>query len=313
MLAKFELYLRDMEKIVKVNTVSDYNKLIGVDTHNPLASLINFEKILPFSYSKKYLGIYAIFLKDIKCGDITYGCLPYDYEEGSLIFISPRQVYGIDSNNILRKPTGYALVFHPDLLKGTHLSTTIKDYTFLTYQVREALHLSKKERKTIVSCLEKIEEEIEHPIDDHSKTLIVSNIELLLNYCMRYYQRQFNTRKNDNMDLLLRFEKLLDSYISSGLAFELGFPSVTYCAQQLGLSANYFGDLIKKETGNTALDYIHTKVIDEAKIKISANRLSIHEISLDLGFKYPQHFTRLFKSKTGITPQQYKTKICCTP
>lgn len=172
--------------------------------------------------------------------------------------------------------------------------------------MNEALHLSKRERQTIVENLKKIAEEIEHNIDKHSKTLIVSNIELFLNYCMRYYDRQFITRSNANKDVLVRFEQLLNDYFDSGKGQSLGLPSVTWCAEQLNLSPNYFGDLVKKETGSTALDYIQNKLINEAKTRIFDISKTINEVASDLGFKYQQHFTRLFKQRTGLTPNEYR-------
>jgi AraC-like DNA-binding protein len=253
------------------------------------------------------LGVYAVFLKNIRCGNMTYGCQLYDYEDGTMVFVSPGQIYGIDSEGVAIKPSGYALVFHPDLIKGTHLGKTIKNYTFFSYEVNEALHLSKKERKTLVEAFEKIAEEIEQNIDKHSKTLIVSNIELFLNYCMRFYDRQFITRNHVNKDILMRFEQVLKDYFKSDKAITSGLPTVAYCADQMHLSANYFGDLIKKETGNTALDYIQSKVIDEAKEKIFDASKSINEIATELGFKYQQHFSRLFKQKTGVTPNEYRS------
>jgi len=224
----------------------------------------------------------------------------------TLVFIAPGQVYGIDSNGQTIKPRGRALVFHPDLIAGTHLGKHIKDYSFFSYEVNEALHLSKKERATINDCLEKIDAEIDLNIDKHSKTLIVSNIELLLNYCSRFYDRQFITRNHVNKDILVRFEKLLSDYFKSGKARTLGLPTVAYCAEQLHVSANYFGDLVKKESGSTALDYIQSKLIDEAKGKLFDPDKSINEIADELGFKYQQHFTRLFKQKVGITPNEYR-------
>jgi len=252
------------------------------------------------------MGIYAVFMKNIKCGDITYGCQPYDYEDGTLVFVAPGQVYGIDSKGKVTKPSGYALVFHPDLLAGTHLGKMMKEYSFFSYGVNEALHLSKKERDTIVDCFEKIRTEIDQNIDKHSKTLIVSNIELFLNYCMRFYDRQFITRNNENKDILVRFENLLYDYFKSGKAKNLGLPSVAYCAEMLHLSPNYFGDLIKKETGNTALDFIQSRLIEEAKVKIFEGNTSFGEIAYQLGFKYQQHFTRIFKQKTGVTPNEFR-------
>jgi AraC-like DNA-binding protein len=296
-----------MEQVSRIDTVGQYNAYVGVDTQHPLVSVVNFNEVPTIQHFRHYMGVYAVFLKNIKCGNMTYGCQPYDYEDGTLVFVSPGQVYGIDSNGQAMKPSGYALVFHPDLIKGTHLGKVIKDYSFFSYDVHEALHLSKKERKTIEDTLRKIAEEIEQNIDKHSKTLIVSNIELFLNYCMRFYDRQFITRNNANKDILVRFEELLNSYFESGKAKSEGLPSVAYCADQLHLSPNYFGDLIKKETGNTALDHIQSKLIDEAKVKIFDAGKSINDISGELGFKYQQHFTRLFKLKTGMTPNEYRS------
>lgn len=295
-----------MEQVERYDTVKQYNDSMGVDTLHPLVSVVNFNEIPTVQNFRRYMGIYAVFLKNIKCGDMRYGCQPYDYEDGTLVFVSPGQIYGIDSKGEAIKPSGYGLVFHPDFIKGTNLGKHIKDYTFLSYEVNEALHLSKKERKTIVHCFEKIAEEIDQNIDKHSKTLIVSNIELLLNYCQRFYDRQFITRSNVNSDILVRFEKLLNDYFKSDKTLLLGLPSVSYCADQLHLSPNYFGDLIKKETGSTALDYIQSKLIDEAKERIFDHSKSINEIASELGFKYQQHFTRFFKQKTGITPNEYR-------
>jgi AraC-like DNA-binding protein len=295
-----------MEHVQKIDTVRQYNDMLGVDTLHPLVSVINFDELPPVINTRMHLGIYAVFMKNIKCGDIRYGCQPYDYEDGTLIFIGPGQTYGIDGKGQAIKPSGYALVFHPDLITGTHLGKTIKDYTFFSYEVTEALHLSKKERTAIVDCFKKIDTEIDQNIDKHSKTLIVSNIELLLNYCMRFYDRQFITRGNVNKDILVRFENLLNGYLQSDMPQNLGLPSVAYCADQLHLSANYFGDLIKKETGNTALDYIQSKLIQEAKSNLFDTSKSMNDIAFRLGFKYQQHFTRLFKQKTGMTPNEYR-------
>ena len=295
-----------MKDVERIDTVRQYNESMGVDTLHPLVSVVNFDEIPTYQYFRRYMGVYAVFLKYIKCGDMRYGCQPYDYEDGTLVFISPGQVYGIDSKGEIIKPSGKALVFHPDLIVGTHLGKHIKDYSFFSYGVNEALHLSKKERATINDCFEKISSEIDLNIDKHSKTLIVSNIELFLNYCMRFYDRQFLTRTNANNDFLVRFENLLNGYFKSDLTRNLGLPSVAWCAEQLHLSPNYFGDLIKKETGNTALDYIQSKLIDEAKIKIFDPFKSINNIADELGFKYQQHFTRLFKQRTGMTPNEYR-------
>lgn len=301
-----------MEQVERIDTVKQYNNWIGVDTLHPLVTVVNFNEMPAVQYFRKYMGVYAVFFKNIKCGDMRYGCQSYDYEDGTLIFVSPGQVYGIDSKGMITKPSGYALVFHPDLIAGTHLGKNIKDYSFFSYEVNEALHLSKKERSMIIDCLEKISFEIEQNIDNHSKTLIVSNIELFLNYCRRFYDRQFITRSDVNKDILMRFENLLNDYFQSDKAQTFGLPGVAYCAEQLHLSPNYFGDLIKKETGQTALDYIQSRLINEAKGKMADSSISINDISFQLGFKYQQHFTRLFKQKTGMTPNDYRHLLCVT-
>lgn len=198
------------------------------------------------------------------------------------------------------------MVFHPDLITGTSLGKTIKDYSFFSYQVNEALHLSKKESTIIKDSFDKIATEIELNIDKHSKSLIVSNIELFLKYCMRFYDRQFITRNHINSDILSRFEQLLNDFFTLGKPALIGLPSVAYFADQLNLSANYFGDLIKKETGNTALEYIQSKLIELAKEKILEPNKTITEVSDELGFKYQQHFTRLFKQKIGMAPVEFK-------
>ena len=296
-----------MEKVERIDTVKQYNNWIGVDTLHPLVSVINFNEIPSVQHFRRYMGVYAVFLKNIKCGDMIYGNHPYDYEDGTLVFVAPGQVYGIDSKGVATKPSGYALIFHPDLIASTHLGKLIKEYSFFSYETNEALHLSKKEKETIVDSFEKIKTEIDQNIDKHSKTLIVSNIELFLNYCMRFYDRQFITRVNVNKDILARFEELLNEYFRSGKSQTSGLPSVAYCAEELHLSPNYFGDLIKKETGNTALDFIQSRVIEEAKVKIFDANTSLGEIAYQLGFKYQQHFTRLFKQKTGVTPNEYRS------
>jgi len=298
-----------MEKVSKIDTVKQYNNYLKVDTLHPLVSVVNFDKTPAIQYYRYYMGIYAVFLKDIHCGDMVYGCQNYDYDDGTLVFISPGQVYGVNSNGKLMKPTGYALIFHPDLIKGTSLANNIKGYSFFSYEVNESLHLSKKERKTIVDCLIKIQEEIEQNIDKHSKTLIVSNIELFLNYCQRFYDRQFITRNIANKDVLIRFENLLNDYFKAGKGIDLGLPTVAYCAEELHLSPNYFGDLIKKETGSTASDYIQLRLIDEAKTKIFDASKTINDVATELGFKYQQHFTRLFKQKTGVTPNEFRNSL----
>jgi AraC family transcriptional regulator, transcriptional activator of pobA len=298
-----------MENIRRFETVYDYNVFNNNETLHPLVSVVDLSKASPRQGSRMYFGFYTVFLKDVKCGDLVYGRNIYDYQEGTLVFLAPGQVAGMNSNGETYQPKGYALIFHADLLQGTHLGRHIQDYSFFGYQSNEALHLSERERKIILDCFAKIEYELEHAIDKHSKKLIVSNIELFLNYCIRFYDRQFITRNDAHKGILLRFENLLNEYFSTDKPQTIGLPSVAYCASELNLSAKYFGDLIKKETGKTAQDYIQSKVIDVAKERIFDENKTISEIAYDLGFKYPQHFTRLFKQRVGKSPNEYRTSL----
>jgi len=295
-----------MDNMKRFETISDYNAFNNNETLHPLVSVVNLSKASPRQGSKMYFGFYTIFLKDVKCGDLVYGRDTYDYQEGTLVFLAPGQVAGINSNGETYQPKGYALVFHPDLVHGTPLGKHIQDYTFFGYQSKEALHLSERERRIVLDCFSKIEYELEHAIDKHSKRLIVSNIELFLNYCVRFYDRQFITRDNVHRGILEKFEDLLNGYFLSDKPQTIGLPSVAYCANELNLSANYFGDLIKKETGKSAQEYIQSKLIDVAKEKIFDHNKSVSEIAYELGFKYPQHFTRLFKQRVGQTPNVYR-------
>jgi AraC-like DNA-binding protein len=238
---------------------------------------------------------------------LVYGRHAYDYQEGTLVFIAPGQVAGVNSKGETYQPKGYALVFHPDLIYGTSLGKHIHDYTFFGYQSNEALHISERERQIVLDCFSKIEFELKQSLDKHSKTLIVNNIELFLNYCVRFYDRQFITREKVQKDILQKFESLLNHYFQSDKPQTIGLPSVAYCAEQMYLSANYFGDLIKKETGKSAQEYIQLKLMDIAKEKIFDTSKSISEVAYELGFKYPQHFTRLFKQRVGYTPNEYRT------
>jgi AraC-like DNA-binding protein len=253
-------------------------------------------------------GFYVVFLKEIRCGDLKYGISNYDYEQGTLVFLAPGQVIGSRGEEWYQ-PQGVALVFHADFIHGTSLARQMNNYSFFSYTTNEALHLSERERQIIIECFSKIRYELEHGVDKHSKTLIASNIELFLNYCVRFYDRQFITRDTANKGILERFETLLNDFFTSDKPQEIGLPSVAYCANELNLSANYFGDLIKKETGKSANEYIHLKLIDAAKGKIVDARKSVSEIAYELGFKYPQHFTRVFKQQTGVTPQEYRSSL----
>jgi AraC family transcriptional regulator, transcriptional activator of pobA len=295
-----------MENLRRFETIHDYNEFNNNDTLHPLVSVVDLSKADPRTASNMYFGFYTIFLKDVKCGDLKYGRATYDYQEGTLVFIGPGQVVTVDSSGEVYQPKGYALIFHPDLIHGTALGKHMQEYAFFGYQSNEALHLSKRERELILDSFSKINFELEHPIDKHSKRLIVSNIEILLNYCIRFYERQFVTREKVNLGILERLELLLNDYYHSEKPQVLGLPTVAWCAAELHLSAGYFGDLVKKELGKTAQDYIQSKVIEYAKELIFDQQKSVNQIAFELGFKYPQHFTRLFKQRVGKTPVEYR-------
>lgn len=294
------------ETITRIRSISEYNDLFGIETLHPLVTVIDFSKCPLVRHHRNMFDFYVIFLKDTKCGDLIYGKQTYDYQEGTIVTLGPGQVVGSVDNGEMFQPKGYALCFHPDLIHGTSLGRHIREYTFFSYDVHEALHISERERHVIDDCLVQIKQEIEHNIDRMSKRLITKNIELFLDYCLRFYERQFITREHVNHDILTQFEHLLDNYYTSGQARREGLPSVKYCASKLRLSPNYFGDLIKKETGLTATEHIQNYLINQSKELILDPTQSIRQVAYNLGFQYPQHFTRMFKRIMGVTPNEYK-------
>ena len=299
-----------MDKILNLDSVDLYNKLYGLETLNPLVSVIDLNKatssvdLIRFNY-----GIYALYLKLEKACDIKYGRQTYDYQEGTIVCLAPGQTAETNPTTDKVQVNAHGILFHPDLLRGTSLGKNIKKYTFFSYEVNEALHLSEEERSIVMDCLKIIRMELEHGVDKHSKTLLVNHIELLLNYCMRFYERQFITRGKTNRDVLTRFENLLDEYFESTLAEQDGLPTVKYFADKLCLSSNYFGDMFKKETGKSPQEYIQEKVIELAKERISGTADTVSQIAYSLGFQYPQHFCRLFKKRVGYTPSEYRAQI----
>ena len=299
-----------MDKILNLDSVDLYNKLYGLETLNPLVSVIDLNKatssvdLIRFNY-----GIYALYLKLEKACDIKYGRQTYDYQEGTIVCFAPGQTAETNPTTDKVQVNAHGILFHPDLLRGTSLGKSIKKYTFFSYEVNEALHLSEEERSIVMDCLKIIRMELEHGVDKHSKTLLVNHIELLLNYCMRFYERQFITRGKTNRDVLTRFENLLNEYFESALAEQDGLPTVKYFADKLCLSSNYFGDMFKKETGKSPQEYIQEKVIELAKERISNTADTVSQIAYSLGFQYPQHFCRLFKKRVGYTPSEYRAQI----
>ena len=295
-----------MDKIIRLDTVDDYNKLFGFETRHPLVSVVDLKDAtqVPKRVTVNY-GIYAVFLKDTRCGTLRYGRQKYDYQEGTVTSFAPGQVVETEMDENV-KPAARGVLFHPDIIKGTSLGQEIRSYSFFSYSSNEALHLSLREREIFSDCLDKISLELDHSIDRLSKRLISRNIQLLLDYCLRFYERQFITRAEANGTVLSRFENLLDEYFENSSAQTEGLPTVRYFADKVCLSPNYFGDLVKKETGKTPQEYIQNKIIDLAKEMIIGTDKTVSEIAYELGFQYSQHFSRIFKKNVGCTPLEYR-------
>ena len=279
----------------------------GKATH-PLIAIIDTANIV-FGEELQGLKIssdlYSIALKDASCG-LDYGRKPYDFNEGVLFFSAPKQVFTVTKVQNLNKIKGWMLYFHPDLIRNTKLGSKIDDYTFFNYEVNEALHLSEKEQSVLNNLVKIIENEIEERIDNHSQQVLVSNIELILSYSFRFYERQFNTRFAQNTDIVSKVETLLKDYYKTHNLIETGQPSIDYLASECHLSGNYLSDLLSKETGRSAKDHINDFLIEKAKNLLISSTDSVSGIAYSLGFNYPHYFGRIFKKKTGKTPQEYR-------
>ena len=297
-----------MSAILDLKSIDDYNKFLGLETLNPLVSFVDFSNVKVLPHRRKCFNFYGVFLKEKIHGPLAYGRGKYDYQEGTLVFIAPGQVGGIDDDGETLNPQGYALLFHPDLIRNTPLARKMKDYTFFSYEANEALHMSERERQTVFNCFYEIRDELQHAIDKHSRSIITANIEVLLNHCLRFYDRQFVTRKVVNKDVLVRFENLMADYFDSDKPQELGLPSVNWCADQLHFSSNYFGDLVKKETGKSAIEYIHFAIINRVKDLLIGTNKTVSEIAYEVGFQYPHHLSRMFKKVVGCTPNEYRVQ-----
>jgi AraC-like DNA-binding protein len=296
----------------EINTISQAHQSVGLPApKHPLVSVVNtadFKPTVDFRGIKVINNLYQITLKQLGCGNLLYGKNSYDYEEGTLVFTSPGQVTVFEGEMPTESETnnGWTLAFHPDLIRKSNLADKMSQYSFFSYEVNEALHLSDEELSTIEDLLGKIVKEYSQNLDKHSQNLIISNIELLLDYCTRFYDRQFYTRSNLNLDYVSKFEKLLKKYYETEKVDEKGLPNVKYLAGELNFSSSYLSDLLKKETGKTAQEHIHLFVIEKAKNRLLNSKNSISEIGYSLGFEYPQHFSNLFKSKTGLSPSEYR-------
>jgi AraC-like DNA-binding protein len=297
------------EEILRIKSISELHRMLGFEKpKHPLISVIEVPKLKiskEMLHVKTAVNLYYIGMKSADCG-VQYGRHHYDFEEGVLAFHAPNQVFSATSEKEFDKESGFMLFFHPDLIRTTPLGENIDNYSFFSYDVHEALHLSDKEKETINDCVKKIKEEYNERIDNHSQRVIVSTLELFLNYCLRFYERQFNTRTVQNKDIVTRVEQLLKDYYKSGQLTEYGPPSLQYMADKVNLSQNYLSDLLKKETGTSAKDHINEFLVNKAKNLLLSSEDSVSEIAYDLGFNYPHYFSRLFKNKTGLTPQKYR-------
>ena len=293
-----------MNKILKVRNVGDYSRWVGHTDRHPLVSVIDYAKVSPVRHSLNNYSIYGIFFHDEAEIDLAYGCGKYDYKKGTVICVAPGQIGGKEDNGERVMLTGWALLFHPDLLHGTTLEKAIKNYSFFDYRVNEALHMTDEEHGILTSLMRQIRDELRKRHDELQDSIIVGYIELVLNFCQRFYNRQFITRKFDNSDMLMKFDRLLHDYFDGNMQLTLGLPTVQFCADKLCMSSNYFGDMIKKTTGDTASNYIRKYIVKRAKNELATGE-SIARVAYGLGFEYPQHLSRMFKKLTGMTPSDY--------
>lgn len=299
------------KEMIVIGSVDRYNEIFGLETRHPLVSIIDLAKSTTWPTRAWFrYEVYALYLKNVKCGDIKYGRQYYDYQDGTIVCFAPGQITDLEMlPNI--QPNAHGILFHPDLIRGTALGQEIKKYSFFSYETNEALHISEEERQTVMDCLQKITIELEHSIDKHSRRLICANIGLLLDYCMRFYERQFDTRNGVNKDIIVRFEHLLNEYFEGDAPQKQGLPSVKYFADKVFLSANYFGDMVRKQTGKTVSEYIQDKMIELAKEQLMSSNKTMSQIAYEIGFQYPQHLSRMFKRIVGMTPNQFRLTGYC--
>lgn len=294
--------------IVRLDSIDAYNKLYGLETKHPLVTVIDLTKATKVvNHVRMDYDVYALFLKNGANCTLKYGRQPYDYQEGTVVSFSPGQMIGVDTETDEIAPDVIGLMFHPDLLHKTPLASKINEYGFFDYSQREALHLSTDERRIFRQCLGRIKEEITHPVDRHTAEIVSSHIQVMLDYITRFYERQFITRRKVNSDVLNRFESSLKKYLESGQSRE-GLPTVNQFAEEANLTPGYFGDVIKKETGMTAQEIIIRHIVDRAKHRLADSTDDISIIAYELGFQYPQHFSRMFKRVAGLSPRQFREK-----
>lgn len=299
-------------KIIKIDSVSELHKLMGLPKpKHPLVSLVNYKDIQYAAIEdsvKAILNFYTVSIKHNADCKFNYGQNYYDFDEGVLAFMEPGQIAsGTQTGNL--RADGWLLVFHPDLIRNYPIGKNIKNYGFFSYAVNEALHLSESEEAMLGEIFRNIEKEYNHSIDQFSQDVMVSQIELLLNYSNRFYNRQFITRKTASSDLLTKMEILLDEYFGNDKTLESGLPTVHFFAEKLNLSPNYLSDMLRIATGQSTQQHIHNKLIEKAKEALTTTNLSVSEIAYGLGFEHPQSFNKLFKSKVNISPLEYRASF----
>ncbi len=300
-----------MKNIVyKVETISELHKIAGFEKpKHPLVTVIDYSKVAVKDTPESGSFVCSFYTVNFKkhCS-FLYGRQTFDHQEGTLHCTAPEQIITFDRKKEAGSTEGWGLYFHPELIRNTALGKKIHEYSFFTYAENEALHLSEQEKQTLLSLLKQMENEYNTNIDHYSHDLLISNIELLLNYCKRYYGRQFITRTNQNNDIIVRFEGFITDYFSSQKLRNNGIPTVKHCAEAMNLSPNYFSDLLKSETGKNTQEHIHYYMLEKAKTFLKNSNLTINEIAYELGFEYPQNFSKLFKKKVGLSPTDFRNE-----
>ena len=296
------------EHNIQFNKVEDFNRWAHVPTLHPaVSSFTHLDGVSVEALNQQY-NLYLVVLMIDYAGDIIYGGRKYEYDAGTMIFHSPGQVSDFRHLAPAYIPKGRVLLWSPDFIANTDLVKKMNRYTFFSYKIREALILTNRERVIINQLLDNIEELISEKRSRESDTLIIANIDLLLSYCLHFYERQFNTFTIENTALLSRLESFINGYLSSDAPFDEGLLNVAFCAEKLNMSAGYFSDLVRNATGQTALKYIHEKLIEFAKYRLVNSEKTINEVAYSLGFEYPQHFTRFFRKQTGYSPSEYRKR-----
>jgi len=298
-----------MTDTINIDSITEAHQLLGMEKpkHPLISAFPHMPSMSEYTDDIRITGeLYMISMKEGISGTFNYGRNSYDFQEGTMTFIGPKQVFTPHQTTSSHNNQSWTLLFHPDLIRASDLGKNIHNYSFFSYEVHEALHISDDEKRTLTELMEKIQTEVNQNMDQHTQKLIIANLELLLDYCTRYYDRQFYTRSPINKDMSSRFEKLLKNYYINEQHLESGIPTVNYCGKELGVSPNYLSDLLKKETGRNARDHIHFFIIDQAKTELLRSKQPINQIAYNLGFEYPSHFTKMFKKNAGISPAEYR-------